>query len=259
MDMFGIDITRRRLVVAGGAMLVSAIGGGVAGYLVAAKKLEAKYAAISEREIEEAKAYYVRFYNKEYSTPEEAVEALIPKEEKSESLVAREAIEALRDYRGESETALEERQSPEASAPQTVIVNNIFRNPPAVDEDDEDGWDYEAELRNRTEEAPYIITDEEYFSNEKDYDQIALTYYEGDDVVADGSDIPMDDVSGILGDHNLRFGYGSKDHNMVYIRNDQKEAEYEIVRSGGKFAEEVMGLQHSDRPRIRKFRPGDDE
>lgn len=265
--MFGINLTRRRLAVTGGAMLASAIGGGVAGYLVAVKRLEEKYASISEKEIEEAKDYYIRFYDKEYPTPQEAVEALIgvgeATDEKTESVLVGEAARALHDYRGESDAAREVNeelaaQSGEVPPATTVVVNNIFQNPPEVDTTEE--WDYEAEVRNRTEEAPYIITDEEFFQNEKEYEQFNLTYFEGDDVVADQADVPMENSDKILGESNLRFGYGSKDHNTVYVRNDSLEAEYEIVRSTGKYSEEVAGfIEHSGRPKIRKFRHGDDE
>lgn len=61
-----------------------------------------------------------------------------------------------------------------------------------------------------------------------------------------------------IGVDNLKFGCGSEDKNIVYIRNDSLEKEYEVARSSGTYAEEVAGLKHSDdSPGLRKFRDRD--
>ena len=40
----------------------------------------------------------------------------------------------------------------------------------------------------------------------------------------------------------MKFGHGSDDPLVVYIRNHQNKAEYEILRESGSFQVEVMGL-----------------
>lgn len=131
--------------------------------------------------------------------------------------------------------------------------HNIFAN--------SDDWDQEAEEASRTKTAPYTIHKDEYFSGESGYTQYTFTYYSGDDILVDEKQIPEpiyrhDRVVG-----ELRFGHGSGDRNVVYIRNDELAAEYEVIKSEGKYAVEVMGLEDPDELRRRegvgKFRDSD--
>jgi hypothetical protein len=78
-------------------------------------------------------------------------------------------------------------------------------------------------------------------NNEMDYNQETLTYYKGDDIVADQSDTPIYNHSGLMGD--LKFGHGSGDANVVYIRNDSIQMEWEVLLHEGSFEVEVVGLQ----------------
>ena len=69
------------------------------------------------------------------------------------------------------------------------------------------------------------------------------------------------DADDAVGEMNLhRFGHGSGDNNVVYIRNDRLENDFIVLRSQGEYAKEVLGLRHSHggsrkTPRFR----GDDE
>lgn len=116
-------------------------------------------------------------------------------------------------------------------APQRV---NIFEG---VDGD----WDYEAEMANRGPRDPYIIHYDEFINNESDFAQETLTYYAGDDIMADQEDTPLYGFSDLMGE--LKFGHGSNDPNVVYIRNPGIRMEWEILLHIGKFEQEVLGLQ----------------
>lgn len=268
MKIVGVEITRRRLMVTGGLMLTSAISGGGIGYFVAMKQLETKYAKISDQEIAEAKEFYKRQYKAdEYETVEAA----------AENLLTEDALQAVQELQAQAEqsrvnygaafdaTPKPEEDKDESSdprpAPETVVnVHNVFVNPPEDPLSDEDEFDYEAELRNRSEDFPYIITQEEFLENEPEHEQVSVTFYEDDGMLTDPQDKPIPDSDGTVGDVNLnRFGYGSKDNNIVYIRNEKMGVDFEVARSFGSYAEEVLGFQHADdRRKIRKFR-GDDE
>ena len=49
----------------------------------------------------------------------------------------------------------------------------------------------------------------------------------------------MFDFHNVVGD--LRFGHGSNDPNVVYIRNDRLKAEYEVLLNSGSYQEEILG------------------
>jgi hypothetical protein len=118
-------------------------------------------------------------------------------------------------------------------------------------------WDYVKELDARTPEKPYIIHRDEFFTNPSGYGQSTLTYYKGDDVLLDEQDVPLYDAKNIVCE--LEFGKGSEDPNVVYIRNEKLEAEYEILLETGYYAIEVLGAEmegsfDSDKPTLMKFR-----
>lgn len=252
-----VNIVKNNPYLLAGVAVVSLAAGGALGYYAAKKRLQPKYEAIIKQEIEETKEYYSRLYKvDDYETPAAAVERLIPKEE---------AIEAHRAYRGEKvigqiigvkedEAGLEV----EVQLNEGVEVSNIFVNNQPLNAED---WDYDTEKEQRSEDFPYVIHQDEFFANEEEFEQVTMTYYEGDDILADEEDQPITDVEGNIGEKNLqKFGHGSGDQNTVYIRNNKRGLDFEVVRSRGKFAEEVAGfIEHSDKSsHIRRFR-GDDE
>lgn len=102
-------------------------------------------------------------------------------------------------------------------------------------------WDYDLEVARRRPDQPYILHQEEFINDEMGFRQETVTYYEGDDIMADQLDTPIYNFSTIMGD--LEFGHGSRDANVVYIRNETMQMEWEVLRHKGMFAHEVLGLE----------------
>jgi hypothetical protein len=103
----------------------------------------------------------------------------------------------------------------------------------------DDDWNYADEMRTRTSDTPYILNVDEYMADERDYRQSTLTYYRGDNILCDELDTPIYDIDKIVG--KLEFGKGSRDPTIVYIRNEQLEAEYEVSLDFGYYQVEVLG------------------
>lgn len=112
------------------------------------------------------------------------------------------------------------------------IVINVFP-------DDDDDWDYDEECKTRSPDHPYIIHRDEYFSNEMDFSQSSLTYYEGDNILCDEQDVPVYNPEKVAG--KIIFGHGSKDPSICYVRNEYLQAEYEIIVDHGFYQTEVLG------------------
>lgn len=139
-----------------------------------------------------------------------------------------------------------------------TLVESEARNVFAHDDDD---WNYEEEIAKRSTTEPYVIHFDEFYEDRDDdhpasnYHQTTLTYYAGDDIMADEENVPVFNYGQIVGE--LKFGHGSKDPNVFHVRNDKRKGEYEIVRDSGKYAEEVHGIfeepeiQHSGVPKFR--------
>jgi len=147
------------------------------------------------------------------------------------------------------------------SAPETAAMIEDDRVTVNVFTNDDGDWDHEVELSQRQSEVPYILHVDEFVENDFDFTQETVTYYAGDDIMVDSHDVPMYGHAGIMGD--LRFGHGSKDPSIVYIRNEALQMEWEVMLHTGMYSVEILGqeadqeieeeIRHSNR-RPLKFR-----
>ena len=253
-----VTIVKNNPVVLAGVALLSLAAGGFVGYKYAQSRLKMHYENLANEEIQEAKEYYSHL-RKEGSAadPEVLLQDLHGKS-------AVDAIRAHRRYAGKGgtdteapaeteeelsaeEIALHVKNGVDPRPPIEEVVEerkNVFENRSPVDDED---FDYEAELARRNGDRPYIITHDEFYENETDYEQMHITYFAGDDVLVDERDQVIPDEDAAVGDDNLtRFGHGSKDAHIVYVRNEKLETDFEITRSFGKYAEEVLGFDVDD-------------
>lgn len=150
---------------------------------------------------------------------------------------------------------------PEEAEGNEPVVENVWDE---VDTSVPD-WDWDAEKKHREaipHDTPYILHRDEFFDEETHYGQTTLTYYAGDKKLTDERDAPLYNMGDIVGDC-LRFGHGSGDPTVVYIRNNKLHAEYEVLLHEGKYDVEILGmdaekeleneLKHSEH-RVLKFR-----
>lgn len=121
-------------------------------------------------------------------------------------------------------------------------------------------FDYEKEVPLRTEDEPYIISVDEFNDECQEYDKISVEYYENEDVMLGDRIEPIPDIDMLFGNDNLtRFGYGSKDPRIVYIRNEHLETDWEVRLMSGSYVEDVLGYTGppSDKVKALKFRRDD--
>lgn len=230
--MNGIKTT---LVFLGGAVV-----GATTGYLVTKKILDARYDALMQEEIRKTKDFLeygrptIVNTEKEYATPEEAVQALLVK-----------PYQPSDDPRPTVEEVLAEVRN---------VNKNVFDDEPSEDEYDVDDsaygipdFVYDDEVKKRSALLPYVITDEEFAEGDPRHESFSLTWYAKDEVLADDNDEIVDDVAGAVGQENLlRFGHGSNDDRIVYIRNEKRRVDFEIAKHDGSYAE-VVGLEDYNR------------
>jgi len=130
---------------------------------------------------------------------------------------------------------------------------NVFNTP-----EPKDVWDYDDELASRTPHEPYIIHVSEFMENDSGFHQSTVTYYSGDDIMANEEDTAIYDFQKLMGP--LRFGHGSDDMGVVYIRNESFKSEWEVIYHPGKFSIEIIGDQYDDKDEaelkhsVQKFR-----
>lgn len=219
-----------------GAAIGSAMGATV-GFVIAHRKAETKYRLIADAEIEEMRTHFIDKQREIANAPKTVTPELI-----------------VKGMRYESEAP----EPPEIEvAPGPGEIDNVFDQP------EPETWDYHAERQNRTPDKPYIIHRDEFNEGREDHTEVQCTWFDGDDVLADERNNPIDNSDEMVGLVNLdRFGYGSMDPNVLYVRNEALALDIEIVKSFGTYAEEVHGIPPGDedetlRHSADRWRPSD--
>ena len=81
--------------------------------------------------------------------------------------------------------------------------------------------------------VPYVISPDDF--GETGYETVSLTYY-SDNVLADDYDEVVEDAELLIGNYALdRFGEYEED--IVHVRNDVNQTDYEICRVNEKFSD----------------------
>jgi hypothetical protein len=223
-----------------GAGMVVGAGLGALAYFLTKKK----YEKIANQEIAEFKAEYARVHEAKLDSQASARLNDMAKMDiilTDSGYIPKDAVDTLR----ETET------SPNNLKDAIEANRNIFRDNAEVDT-----WDQRAEEAERDPDKPYIITQEEYHACELGFEQVNLTYFEGDDTLLEDDNEPITDIEDTVGEDNLlKFGHGSHDNKVVYVRNEVFQKDFEITHSEHKYTEDVLGfIQHSDKPPIRRMR-----
>lgn len=168
----------------------------------------------------------------------------IVKEDEEMLIIPVEEVKEIPEYMidstsGKSVKVVEDKKTPII---EKVVITETLRERNAP-------WSYAQEIKKRSPSEPYIIHQDEFFSDEKGYTQSSFTYYAGDNIMNDEDDTPVYNHEGVVG--SLIFGHGSDDPNVVYVRNEKLKAEYEISFDPGLYSVEVLGLTIEDNERAK--------
>lgn len=233
------------------ALAAGLLVGGVSGYLVATRVVAAKFERIANEEIESVKEHYHRqaMLRKEglYSDPANLVEE--KEEPKTEGEEYQQVVTELEYTSGSDLTRkATDDKSEETVERSEVTVTNVFHAP-------------QPSIGQRDPDTPYIITVDEFMNNEEfSFDQITITYFEGDDTLVDEREEIIPDVLRTIGgDTLMRFGEKSNDPNIVYVRNERLRTDFEVVKDQGKYSVMVLGLIEEIPHKPRKNVQNDDE
>lgn len=94
---------------------------------------------------------------------------------------------------------------------------------------------------DETNDKPYVIPPEE-FGEMEGYVQSSLTYY-ADRVLTDEDDNVIDDVDGIVGADFYKH-FGEYEEDSVFVRNDGKKHDYEILKDFRLYSDVVKNNPH---------------
>lgn len=85
--------------------------------------------------------------------------------------------------------------------------------------------------------TPYVITFDEFSSGKKHYDKTTVEYYNDGVFIEEGTEEPDMEIQRYLGEIDIphSFGIGSEDSDVVYVRNERINTDFEVVRKKEKY------------------------
>ena len=88
---------------------------------------------------------------------------------------------------------------------------------------------------------PYLISEKQFSEECPSYQKLVVMYYRGDDVLTDDSEAPISDIRGTVGLGTLgKFGQDPDNPNVIFVRNDRIEVDFEICLDYGSYIEVVL-------------------
>ena len=256
--------SRNSKIVGLSAGLVGIALGISVGVYLTNRRLREKYQAIANEQIEDVRRHYASVHKK--PGVEELHRRAEEIREREQQVKTTREISEVNGYVAYDKVTPSKEAEAE-HAPQEPTAEDLSEN--VFGEDLADAFDPEIEAVRREEhpDKPYVLTREEFDDGDLEYEQLTLTYFDGDNVLVDSEQRQIREFDEVVGVENMvRFGHGSEDPNVVYIRNNRLAADYEVLFDPGFYSVKVLGysneeveqahLRHSE---IRRFRPHHDE
>ena len=183
--------------------------GAAAGAGVTWKLLDAKYRAQAKQEAVEIRDYYCGKYGEPVDASEEEVE--------------------------EAEDEADPSEKPDIREYAALVLGEGYTNYAK-------GGVYEERPKEVNEvERPYVISPDEF--GETDYKTVSLTYY-ADNVLADSRGKVIRNVDDVVGTDSLNT-FGTYEEDSVFVRNDAKKTDYEILMDMRAYSEVINTTAHS--------------
>lgn len=199
---------------------IGLISGSVATYYI----MKDEFERIADEEIESVKEMYKRTNESRQKVQENT--------EKKEAYMA--TFKEITDKAGYMNYGVladqKDRKSEKNDVSETQ-KHNIFDDY-SDDENIEETQKYNRKLSEndrKTIENPYTISPELFVQDKRDYDKITLEYYDDGFLVEEIGDDVVPDIASVIGYESLNK-FGEYEEDVVYVRNDKLETDYEVIR-----------------------------
>lgn len=142
---------------------------------------------------------------------------------KKYAVIAEEEINSVKDALSERKKVKAESGQHEITTEERTRYNDCIR-------------DYVEESHQQSSELPYVISPNE-LDEYDDYETISLTLY-ADGTLTDDNDevLSEDEIEEIIGKDSLNH-FGEYEEDSVFVRNDARKCDYEILKSLEDYAE----------------------
>lgn len=199
--------------------------GAVSGIALMRKKIEDEYEVIIQEEIASIKARF----------------------DKKKEKLAQDIKDLEEDMNGEvsaaSMTTVTKDEEKVGKRYRGIVKNAGYSNREDNDSSEEEAEgdvseeEYRCEQKSRAANSrvgmsnePYPISEEAFYEECNHFDKITLSFYEDDEVLTEDDEEVIEDKTRIVGDCLERFGELSSDPEVVYVRNEYLQIDYEVIR-----------------------------
>lgn len=118
------------------------------------------------------------------------------------------------------------------------IYDTLQLHPEDDEPEDEEAYE-EPPIEQPRNAFIFQITPKEFFEEMNHYEKLTITYYEGDNTLADERD-------GVIPDANELIGAVPLTDDVTYIRNNRRSSDFEVVRVEEGYVEVVLGHRPVD-------------
>lgn len=198
-------------------IFLSFVSGAAIGSVVAWKLLEKKYEMLTQNEIDSVKAAFKKMRDNDISESES----------KEEDRLQHDLVFFEADNRKEEILAKEAINKPDITKYASMYAGGTLQN------NDDD---------HTEDDGPHVISPDE-FGEMDDYEEVSLVYY-SDGVLADENDIVVTDIEEKVGSDFYEH-FGEYEDDSVFIRNDERKTDYEILYSEKDFSELMNDRFHT--------------
>jgi len=240
---------------------LSAVGGGVLGgvvtYLTVNRALRTRYEDWANEEINSVKARYAQLNADNKSSFVQL--ATDPSPEIQEAVeVGKKLIEQM----GYSPA------DPDEPRQETLSIFDQAVDPDEDEETTDPGDAYLSQMDKgyqAVDGEPHLISEDEFFENNPEYELDTLTYYTVDNTLCDNQNVLVPDADRVIGGRHLHMFPKVKgdEKSSIYVRNDEHQTLYEVIQVENSYAvvvldmdEEELGLKEPKK-RLKKMRDDD--
>ena len=258
--------------------LAAAVTGGLVGGAVTYLTVKKTFEQRTEKAIQEVKDYYSLVHTATGVTTKGAIiESNDPAAETPLDGLTPEELERAMEVATRMQYGTPSEESAEGFArvriPNTVVKEavsdsvtiNVFNTSQDIDPGEQVVGTY-----TKVDGQPYLISHDEYFETEQEYDKLSIVYFAGDDTLADERSKNIDDVERLVGERHLDM-FGKKwqsvtrsgNPDILYVRNPNIASDFEIAFDSTKYQVSVLGMAAEDlddyvpKESVRKMRDSD--
>lgn len=222
----GFQLDPRSLALGG---LLGVLLGAGGGYLVARRVLVGKFDARLDSEVASVKAHY-----------NDHLKSLL---ESGRSYDGQLGDSGTADARGDESADVATGDADGVDSSQPDLLEGLE---PGSELDELEGTDRDdqapASQLVRGVNRPHIISFQEFGETDAGWQQLTITWYNGDGVLVDDKEQPIRDTNSITGVKPVKsmFGGVSGDPSIMYIRNPRLEVDFEVVWDDGSYVDVIL-------------------